>query len=156
MGLATLILSVALALDGESSNAKNTALAVISVVSIVFGYLLLAALWYFVFRGKAREKRQREALRTSRGASAAEREGAEHSRRGRALGGCVAHYEAQHQRDLRSMRQTRAGALGKLDVERRATGPGGHEDRFGDHDLRRGAGGEPDGRGAADAELASR
>jgi hypothetical protein len=59
MGLATLILSVALALDGESSNAKNTALAVISVVSIAFGYLLLAALWYFVFRGKAREKRQR-------------------------------------------------------------------------------------------------
>jgi hypothetical protein len=32
---------------------------VVSVVSIVFGYLLLAALWYFVFRGKAREKRRK-------------------------------------------------------------------------------------------------
>ena len=32
----------------------------ISVVSIVFGYLLLAALWYFVFRDKAREKRGKD------------------------------------------------------------------------------------------------
>jgi amino acid transporter len=59
VNLATLILSVAFALDGESANAKNTALAVISVVSIVFGYLLLAGLWYFVFREKARAKRGR-------------------------------------------------------------------------------------------------
>ena len=56
MDLATLILAVPLALDGESVNAKNPALAVISIVSIVFGYLLLAGLWYFVFSGKARAR----------------------------------------------------------------------------------------------------
>jgi hypothetical protein len=54
MHLATLIL----ALDGESVTSNNTGLAVISVVSIVSGYLLLAGLWYFVFRDKARAKRE--------------------------------------------------------------------------------------------------
>lgn len=54
MHLAALIL----ALDGESVNANNTGLAVISIVSIVSGYLLLAGLWYFVFRDKARAKRE--------------------------------------------------------------------------------------------------
>jgi peptidoglycan/LPS O-acetylase OafA/YrhL len=48
-----------LALDGESVTASNTGLAIISVVSMVFGYLLLAALWYFVFSNKARERRRR-------------------------------------------------------------------------------------------------
>ena len=33
--------------------------AIISVVSMVFGYLLLAALWYFVFSKKARARRSR-------------------------------------------------------------------------------------------------
>ncbi len=47
------------ALDGESVSSNNTAVAVISVVSIVSGYLLLAALWYFVFREKARQKRRK-------------------------------------------------------------------------------------------------
>jgi len=60
MHLLALILSAPLALDGESVNANNTGLAVISVVSIVFGYLLLAALWYFVFRDKARAKRKKD------------------------------------------------------------------------------------------------
>jgi hypothetical protein len=55
MHLATLIL----ALDGESVNASNTGLAVISIVSIVSGYLLLAGLWFFVFRDKARAKREK-------------------------------------------------------------------------------------------------
>jgi hypothetical protein len=59
MALAALLLALPLALDGESSNTGNTAIGVISVVSIAFGYLLLAALWYFVFRGKAREKRKK-------------------------------------------------------------------------------------------------
>jgi hypothetical protein len=36
----------------------NEVLAIISVVSIAFGYIFLAALWYFVFREKAREKRR--------------------------------------------------------------------------------------------------
>jgi hypothetical protein len=55
MHIATLLL----ALDGESVTGSNTGLAIISVVSMAFGYVLLAALWYFVFRDKAREKRKR-------------------------------------------------------------------------------------------------
>ncbi|HMD51216.1 MAG TPA: hypothetical protein VKG62_00775 [Solirubrobacteraceae bacterium] len=55
MGLLSVVLSLPLALDGESSGAGNsTGIAVISIVSIVSGYLLLAGLWYFVFRDKAR------------------------------------------------------------------------------------------------------
>jgi predicted permease len=46
------------ALDGESVTNGNNSLAVISIVSIVFGYLLLAGLWFFVFRAKARDKRK--------------------------------------------------------------------------------------------------
>ncbi len=46
-----------LALDGESANAGSTGLAVISIVSIVFGYVLLACLWHFVFSAKARRRR---------------------------------------------------------------------------------------------------
>ena len=46
-----------LALDGESSNASNAGLAAISVVSMVFGYVLLACLWHFVFSAKARRRR---------------------------------------------------------------------------------------------------
>jgi hypothetical protein len=51
------LLALTLALDGESSVADNTGLAVISIVSIVFGYVLLACLWHFVFSAKARRKR---------------------------------------------------------------------------------------------------
>jgi hypothetical protein len=46
------------ALDGESADQSNTGIAVISVVSMAFGYLLLVGLWYFVFRDKARAKRR--------------------------------------------------------------------------------------------------
>jgi hypothetical protein len=59
MTLAALLPALALALDGESVNSNNTAIGVISVVSIVAGYLVLAALWYFVFRDKARAKRKK-------------------------------------------------------------------------------------------------
>jgi hypothetical protein len=59
MRLASLILALPIALDGESANNNNTAIAVISVISIAFGYLLLAALWYFVFREKAHAKRRK-------------------------------------------------------------------------------------------------
>jgi hypothetical protein len=48
-----------LALDGESVTGNNTGLAIISVASMVFGYLLLAALWYFVFSNRARERRRK-------------------------------------------------------------------------------------------------
>ena len=49
--------ALVLALDGESAVQSNTGLAVISVVSMVFGYVLLACLWHFVFSAKARRKR---------------------------------------------------------------------------------------------------
>ena len=45
-----------LALDGESVNSNNTAIAAVSLASIVCGFLLLGALWYFVFRAKAWDK----------------------------------------------------------------------------------------------------
>jgi len=56
----SLILAVALALDGESATGNSTGVAVIAAVSIVIGYVGLAALWYFVFREKARAKRDRD------------------------------------------------------------------------------------------------
>jgi hypothetical protein len=56
--MATLI--VPLALDGESVTGNNTALAVIALVSMIAGYVLLAALWYFVFRDRTRSKRKRD------------------------------------------------------------------------------------------------
>jgi hypothetical protein len=54
------LVSLPTALDGESATGNNTGLAIISLVSMVFGYLLLAALWYFVFRDKSRAKRKRD------------------------------------------------------------------------------------------------
>ena len=49
-----------IALDGESAAGGNsTGVAVIAAVSIVSGYVLLAGLWWFVFRDKARARRRR-------------------------------------------------------------------------------------------------
>jgi hypothetical protein len=51
---------VPLALDGESVTDKGgdaTAIAVISLVSMAGGYLLLFALWRYVFSAKAKAKR---------------------------------------------------------------------------------------------------
>jgi len=59
MHLGALPVSLLLALDGESASGNSTSIAVISLVSIVCGYLLLAALWYFVFRDKTRAKRKK-------------------------------------------------------------------------------------------------
>jgi hypothetical protein len=59
---AALVLHLPLALDGEAeaeAGGNGTAIAIVSAVSIVFGYLLLAALWHFVFREKARAKRRK-------------------------------------------------------------------------------------------------
>lgn len=56
--LATMV--APLALDGESvseGGAGGTAIAIISVVSIVAGYVLLFALWRYVFSAKAKAKR---------------------------------------------------------------------------------------------------
>ena len=59
-GILTAILSLPLALDGESITRSNTALAIVSVISMAVGYLLLAALWYFVFRDKARARKRKD------------------------------------------------------------------------------------------------
>lgn len=55
MRVATLLL----ALDGEAATGNSTGLAIVSLVSMVFAYVLLAALWYFVFRERARTRRRK-------------------------------------------------------------------------------------------------
>jgi hypothetical protein len=57
MHLLALLHWLPLALDGESADQSSTGLAVISVASMVVGYLVIAGLWYFVFRPKARARR---------------------------------------------------------------------------------------------------
>jgi hypothetical protein len=52
-----LLAAMPVALDGESGLAGNTGLAIISALSMLFGYVLLACLWHFVFSAKARRKR---------------------------------------------------------------------------------------------------
>jgi putative effector of murein hydrolase LrgA (UPF0299 family) len=57
-----LALHLPLALDGEAATeagGNGKAIAIVSAVSIAFGYLVLAALWHFVFREKARTKRKK-------------------------------------------------------------------------------------------------
>jgi len=56
--MSILALALPLALDGESAGGDSTGIAVIAVVSMAAGYLLLAGLWFFVFREKARAKRR--------------------------------------------------------------------------------------------------
>jgi hypothetical protein len=56
MNLLSTVLLLPLALDGESVNNNNSAIAAISIASIAGGFLLLGALWYFVFRAKAWDK----------------------------------------------------------------------------------------------------
>jgi hypothetical protein len=58
MSLLVLALAVPVALDGESAGGNSTGIAIIAAVSMAAGYLLLAGLWYFVFREKARAKRR--------------------------------------------------------------------------------------------------
>jgi hypothetical protein len=51
---------VPLALDGETvseAGGNGTAIAVVSAISIAAGYLLLFALWRYVFSAKAKAKR---------------------------------------------------------------------------------------------------
>ena len=58
--LMSLAASVPMALGGEAETAGNVGLGVISVVSIALGYVGLFALWFFVFRGKSRSKRNKD------------------------------------------------------------------------------------------------
>jgi hypothetical protein len=65
-----------LALNGEAvaeRGANGTAIAVISVISIVVGYLLLFALWRYVFSPKARAAHRRPADPRALGAGAPRR-----------------------------------------------------------------------------------
>ena len=64
VGLGMLVVSLLgafpLALDGDTATERGgsgEAIAVVSVVSIVCGYLLLYALWRYVFSEKAKVKR---------------------------------------------------------------------------------------------------
>ncbi len=58
--LAGVALSLPMALGGEAETSNNTGIGVISVASIVLGYVGLFALWYFVFRDKSRSKRNKD------------------------------------------------------------------------------------------------
>jgi hypothetical protein len=40
------------------ADATTSDIAILSVISMAGGYLLLAGLWYFVFRDKSRDKRK--------------------------------------------------------------------------------------------------
>jgi hypothetical protein len=58
--LAVLAAVVPLALDGEAvseSGGNGTTIAVVSAISIAACYVLLFALWRYVFSAKAKEKR---------------------------------------------------------------------------------------------------
>jgi hypothetical protein len=62
---------VPLALDGQAGaeaggSAATTAIAVVSVVSIVGGYLLLFALWRYVFSDRAKTRRGEPPERSDR------------------------------------------------------------------------------------------
>ncbi len=63
VGLSTLVTSLILtplALDGDTATetgGSGEAIALVSVISIVGGYLLLFALWRYVFSEKAKIKR---------------------------------------------------------------------------------------------------
>ena len=58
--LASALAALPLALDGEAETSSNVGIGVISVVSIVLGYVGLFALWWFVFRDRSRSKRDKD------------------------------------------------------------------------------------------------
>lgn len=61
LSMLTAGLIVPLALDGEAvteTGGNGTAIAVVSIVSIVGGYVLLFLLWRYVFSEKAKAKRR--------------------------------------------------------------------------------------------------
>jgi hypothetical protein len=58
--LGTGLPSLPMGLGGESAGGQSTGIAVISAVSIVVGYVLIWALWYFVFRDGSRARRNRD------------------------------------------------------------------------------------------------
>jgi hypothetical protein len=73
VGLSVLVTSLIIApfaLDGDSATetgGNGEAIAVVSAISIVGGYLLLFALWRYVFSEKAKVKRREPPDRSGRG-----------------------------------------------------------------------------------------
>ncbi len=64
MHLALAVLHVPLALSGEVESPEapgkgGVAVGVLSVASIVIGWVAIFALWWFVFRDKARSRRKK-------------------------------------------------------------------------------------------------
>lgn len=57
-----------LALGGESLSADTTLIAVVSLASMIGGYLLLFALWHFVFRHQGREDNREQGISDARSA----------------------------------------------------------------------------------------
>lgn len=53
---------VPLALGGEAVASNQTFLALLALGSIIGGWLLLAGLWYFVFRDRARSKADKQSV----------------------------------------------------------------------------------------------
>ena len=60
MALAGILLSIPLALDGETTTSNSTDIAILAALSMGLCYVGLAALWYFVFRDKSKAKTKRE------------------------------------------------------------------------------------------------
>lgn len=58
--LGHLAVSLPLALGGEAETSNSTGIGVLSVASIVLGYVGLFALWWFVFRDKSRSRRKKD------------------------------------------------------------------------------------------------
>ena len=58
--LASLVLSLPIALGGEAETSNNLGLGILSIISIAVGYVGLFALWFFVFRDKSRSKRKKD------------------------------------------------------------------------------------------------
>ena len=58
--VAAAALTLPLGLDGESVTGNSSWIAVIAVVSMVSGYVLLAAIWWFFFRDRTRSRRRRD------------------------------------------------------------------------------------------------
>jgi hypothetical protein len=57
--LAHVLATLPMALGGEAETSNNTGLGIISLASIALGYVGLFALWFFVFRDRARSKRKK-------------------------------------------------------------------------------------------------
>ena len=76
------VLATPIALDGDSALGNGAAIAVLGLITMVGGYLILAALWWFVFRQRPEDRvAEREAQQARDEAHEAGRDPALHGRR---------------------------------------------------------------------------